>query len=209
MVGLSNVWIALSADHGVAPNPGFIRQHHLGLGNAQVGKIKDAVERALSETFGAGQWVDFLDFSYLYLNPATLKRRGIESAKAEAAAAEAVVSVPGVEAAFTRTQLLSGSAPSTPLAAKVFNSFNQRRSGDIFIVLEPFAVPVEGDSATTHGEPWTYDTQVPLLLWGSAFKPGIYTQPCQPIDLAPTLAAALGITQPSGAQGRPLVPALK
>ena len=34
-VGLQNVWIALSADHGVAPTPNFIRQHRLGPGRAK------------------------------------------------------------------------------------------------------------------------------------------------------------------------------
>jgi len=59
-------------------------------------------------------------------------------------------------------------------------------------------------TGTSHGTPWNYDAQVPLVFWGQAFKPGTYTTPAQPIDLASTLAAALGVTQPSDAQGPPL-----
>ena len=77
------------------------------------------------------------------------------------------------------------------------------------MVLDPYAVPVSGLTETTHGSPWNYDSQVPLLLWGSAFKPGVYFSQCQPIDLAATLAAILGLTQPSGSQGSPLVPAIR
>ena len=80
---------------------------------------------------------------------------------------------------------------------------------DRFVVLDPYAAPVSGSRETTHGSPWNYDSQVPLLLWGSAFKPGVYFSQCQPIDLAATLAATLGLTQPSGSQGSPLVPAIK
>jgi predicted AlkP superfamily pyrophosphatase or phosphodiesterase len=94
------------------------------------------------------------------------------------------------------------------MTRKVINSFNSQRSGDVFIVLDQFAVPSSSDTETTHGSPWNYDAQVPLLLWGSGFKPGTYTQPCQPIDLAPSIAAALGLTQPSGATGMPLSIAL-
>jgi predicted AlkP superfamily pyrophosphatase or phosphodiesterase len=112
-------------------------------------------------------------------------------------------------AAFTRTQLLTGSLPSTPFARAASNSFNPKRGGDVFVVLDPYAVPVSGSRETTHGSPWNYDSQVPLLLWGSAFKPGVYFSQCQPIDLAATLAATLGLTQPSGSQGSPLVPAIK
>jgi arylsulfatase A-like enzyme len=69
-------------------------------------------------------------------------------------------------------------------------------------------VPSDRDTSTTHGSPWDYDAQVPLVLWGAVFKPGTYRDPVQTIDLAPTLAAALGLDQPSGAQGRPLSQAL-
>ncbi len=210
MIGLDNVWITLSADHGVAPTPRFIQQHRLGIGKAPMDNaVMVGVNQGLSRTLGQDEWVEKAAHPYIYLNQDVLKRHGIERAKAESLAAEAAVSLPGVRAAFTRTQFLTGSLPHTPLARKASNSFYTGRSGDVFLVLEPFAVPVSEDTHTGHGSPWSYDAQVPLVLWGKAFKPGIYSGPCQPIDLAATLAAALGISQPSGAQGRPLVEALK
>jgi hypothetical protein len=208
MVGLDNVWIALSADHGVAPNPRFVKDHRLGMGSFQVG-VRDAVEAALSEAFGREQWTQSVGVHYLYLSQAALKQRRVLPERAEAEAARAAAAVPGVMAAFTRTQLLAGSAGSSPLGRKALNSFHSQRSGDVFLILEPYAVAVGNDTETTHGTPWNYDAQVPLLLWGNAFKPGVYAVPCQPIDLAPTLAVALGLNQPSGAQGNPLTPALK
>jgi predicted AlkP superfamily pyrophosphatase or phosphodiesterase len=209
IVGLDNVWIALSADHGVAPNPAFIKKHRLGMGNAHIAKVTNAVEQALSQAFGQDRWVAFTDLFYIYLDEASLKRHQVKPQRAEALAAEAAASTPGVEAAFTRTQLLAGAVAGSPLARKVLNSFNSQRSGSVFLVLEPYAVAVEGEIGTTHGEPWNYDAQVPLVLWGGRFRPGIYTVPCQPIDIVPTLAAALGLTQPSGAEGQPLAQAVK
>lgn len=209
VVGLDNVWIALSADHGVAPAPRFIKEHHLGAGNVQIGGIKSIVEQTLSQTFGQDHWVeDFSEF-YIYLSQAALKRHEVDPVRAEVAAAQAAASAPGVAAAFTRTQLLTGNLGASPLAHEASNSFNSQRSGDVFMVLDPFAMPIQGETETTHGSPWNYDSQVPVVLWGSAFRPGTYAIPCQTIDLAPTLGAALGISQPSGAQGQPLTPALK
>jgi predicted AlkP superfamily pyrophosphatase or phosphodiesterase len=208
-VGLENVWIALSADHGAAPIPKFIKEHRLGPGNAVMSAVKDAVERALSQSYGPDQWVQDMSSFCISLNMATVKKRQAEKSKAEVLAADAAASVPAVSAAFTRTQLLTGSVPQSPLGRKVINSFNSQRSGDVFLVLDPYALPLAGETGSTHGSPWTYDTQVPLVLWGSAFKPGVYAAPCEPIDLAATLAAALGITQPSGSHGKPLVVALR
>lgn len=208
MVGLDNVWIALAADHGVAPNPRFVKDHRLGMGSFQ-GGVRTAVENALSEAFGREQWIQSVGVHYLYLNQAALKPQRVLLERAEAEAARAAATVPGVMAAFTRTQLLAGSAGASSLGRKALNSFHSQRSGDVFLILEPYVVDVASDTETTHGTPWNYDAQVPLLLWGSAFKPGVYAVPCQPIDLVPTLAVALGLNQPSGAQGNPLTPALK
>jgi predicted AlkP superfamily pyrophosphatase or phosphodiesterase len=209
LVGLDNVWIALSADHGVAPSPAFVQKHKLGMGTAQPANIRGAAEKALTQAFGPGPWIEDQDETYLYLNRETLEKHNVAEAKAEEIAAEAAASLPDVTAAYTRTQFLTGSLPLSPLARKAANSFNSKRSGDVFLIFLPFAVPSFSATGTTHGTPWNYDAQVPLIFWGNAFKPGFYSGACQPVDLAATLAARLGLTQPSGAQGTPLDSSLK
>ena len=208
-VGLDKVWIALSADHGVAPNARFVREHKLGTGVRNEGALRSTVEQALSKAFGEDHWIESVHGFYIYLNLATLEKHHLERAKVEAVAADAALTVPGIEATFTRTQFLTGTLPNSALARKAAQSFNLQRSGDVFVVLNPYAVTSNSEVSATHGTPWSYDAQVPLVLWGSVFKPGVYTTPCQPIDLAATLAAVLGLTQPSGSQGRPLTEAIK
>jgi predicted AlkP superfamily pyrophosphatase or phosphodiesterase len=209
-VGLDNVWIALSADHGVSPNYPFIEEHHLAAANVQPEAVKSAIEEGLSQAFGKDRWVAHISDHYdVYLDGVALRNHHVDATRAEAVAAEAAGAVPGVLAVFTRTQFLTGNLPNSPLARKASNSFESQRSGDVLVIPVPYAIPTPGKSSTAHGTPWSYDSQVPLVLWGSAFKPGAYPSPCQPVDLAPTIAAALGITQPSGAYGQPLIKALK
>lgn len=208
-VGLDNVWITLSADHGVAPSPRFIEEHHLGAGRADLAAIAASVNKALSVEFGAGDWIEGSAGFQLYLDHSALKKQGISPGRAEFVAADAAAELPQVAAAFTRSQIMTGNIPNTPVARKIANSYNSQRSGDIYLVLMPYAVPVQSRAGTTHGSPWNYDSQVPLILWGAAFRPGTYRNRVQPIDLPATLAAAMGIGQPSGAQGRPLGEALR
>ena len=209
IVGLDNVWIAFTADHGAAPSPAFVQEHKLGLGMAQPAAIRSVVEKALTQAFGPGLWVEDEDEAYIFLNRETLKKRNVAEAKAEEVATQAAASQADVAAAFTRTQFLTGSLPNSPIARKAANSFNSKRSGNVFLVFMPYAVPSTSATGTTHGTPWNYDAQVPLIFWGSAFKPGFYANACQPVDLAATLAALLGLTQPSGAQGTPLASSFK
>jgi arylsulfatase A-like enzyme len=61
----------------------------------------------------------------------------------------------------------------------------------------------------THGTHYPYDTHVPLIFFGAAFRPGTYRRQVSTTDLAPTLAAALGLTPPTLATGRVLARALR
>ncbi len=181
----------------------------MGTGAASPTAVLNAAKEVLARSLGPGQWIEAIDEFYISLNLEALGSRHVVRARAEAVAAEAATRVPGVAAAFTRSQLSTQNLQSNPLTQKVLNSFHLKRGGDIFIVFEPFAVPVPPDQATTHGAPWSYDVQVPLVLWGGRFRPGTYTTPCEPIDLVATLAVTLGITQPSGTQGQPLSAGLR
>jgi arylsulfatase A-like enzyme len=61
---------------------------------------------------------------------------------------------------------------------------------------------------TGHGTPYSYDTHVPLALYGLPFQLGTYRTHAEPVDLAPTLASLLGINAPTHAIGRVLTEAL-
>jgi arylsulfatase A-like enzyme len=58
--------------------------------------------------------------------------------------------------------------------------------------------------AAIHGSPWAYDTYVPILFAGHGLTPLTVSRPVSTTDIAPTLAAYLGIKYPSGTVGVPL-----
>jgi len=80
------------------------------------------------------------------------------------------------------------------------------RTGQLLIV------PREGEFITRpdpnytfmHGSPWPYDVAIPLLFVGPAVKSGVYPEAAAQQDVAPTLAAALGVSMPPTASGRVL-----
>jgi len=50
---------------------------------------------------------------------------------------------------------------------------------------------------------------LPMIIMGAAFRRGRYMQAATPTDIAPTLAAVMGVEAPSSSTGRVLVEALK
>ena len=112
------------------------------------------------------------------------------------------MSVPGVHQALTATELANGRAAGAR-TGEVY-SFFPRRSGNIYYQMAPYILVAVEPTGTSHGTPWAYDQQVPLLWFGSRIIPGIRRTPAAVADIAPTLSAVLGLTAPGGAQGRVL-----
>ena len=89
-------------------------------------------------------------------------------------------------------------------------SYFPGRTGQLLIV------PREGDFITRpdqdvpymHGSPWAYDVAIPLIFVGPAVKVETYSMPAAQQDVAPTLAAALGVHMPPASTGR-VLPVLK
>ena len=80
------------------------------------------------------------------------------------------------------------------------------RTGQLLIVPREgdFITRSEPNYAYMHGSPWTYDVSIPLMFAGPAVRTGVYSIPVVQQDVAPTLAAALGVQMPPTATGHVL-----
>jgi predicted AlkP superfamily pyrophosphatase or phosphodiesterase len=208
-VGLANTLIFMTGDHGVAPVPEYMRS--LGFTEAErisPRLIVEAAEKALEARFGAGKWVQAFVNDQLYLDRKMMADHRADPAEAERVAGEAALAVPGVVNFFTRTQIVEGRMPTGALARRVTNGFSRTRSGDVWVIVKPFSFFVESGLATTHGSPYNYDTHVPVIFFGAGVRAGRYNVECTPSDIAPTVAAILGIEMPSNRVGRALIEAI-
>ena len=89
----------------------------------------------------------------------------------------------------------------------MLNSYNPRRSGDVYIVFEPhwFINDFDGlQVAVTHSSPWRYDTFVPVIFAGAGLKAKRVAREIKTTAVASTLSAVVGAKPPSGARGEVL-----
>jgi Uncharacterized proteins of the AP superfamily len=90
-VGLSNVWMALSADHGVAPVAGEAAKLGVHAWAVDMDKVYDQVNGELDKRFTHGEKVDFLmpnpDLPYVVLDRRKFEKAGVEEKAAEDAVA--------------------------------------------------------------------------------------------------------------------------
>ncbi|HEU4928783.1 MAG TPA: alkaline phosphatase family protein, partial [Candidatus Krumholzibacteria bacterium] len=80
------------------------------------------------------------------------------------------------------------------------------RTGQLLIVPREgdFITRPDPDVAYMHGSPWAYDVSIPLMFVGPAVRTEVYSMPAVQQDVAPTLAAALGVKMPPTATGHVL-----
>ena len=208
-VGLDNTLIVLSADHGGPDAPGYLNSLKIPAGYVDPGSWdKDAAIERIKKQFDLkGDLIETYSHPYLYFSAATKSNSRIDQEALEAAVIEELSRFPGVSLAVSSAALRRGNLPDTHVYRAVVNNFHSKRSGDVFIVFEPnwFINDFDGLTvAATHGSPWLYDTNVPIVFAGVGLAPRIVDRKVHTTDIAPTLSAYIGIKAPSGAVGTPL-----
>jgi len=207
ILGLANVWMALSADHGVAPLPAYASSLHLPAASLGDQRLVERINAAVATRFGVSaksQFVRNLDYPLAFLDQSAFPSR-VNEEEAERAVGEAMKQV-GLRGYYTRFQLAHADVPDTELGHKYANSYTPNGGWYVLGVPSPFTIG--GTAGTDHATPYSYDTHVPLAFYGIPFQAGVYRTPSEPVDLAPTLASLLGINPPAAATGHVLTEAL-
>jgi predicted AlkP superfamily pyrophosphatase or phosphodiesterase len=203
-IGLNNVVIVLSADHGGPETPGYLNEMGFESDIIEPENFdKDGAIERLKQQFGIGEELITRFFHpYLYLNREVIVEKGLDLAEVEQAVANELMHFDGVSLAVSSSALRSGNVPNTPLMQSVLNNYNPSRSGDIYIVFEPnrFIADFGGlQVAATHGSPWRYDTYVPIIFAGTGIAAQRVNRMVNTVSIAPTLSQLVGTKPPTGA----------
>lgn len=211
-VGRGNYLLFLSADHGGAHNPNFLKNHKIPAGGWESGKVVKSLNAHLTEKFG--QQINYIHdaFNYqFFINRNVLDSLHIdyEAVKAEAVAwlkhdAQYVFVVDNERAA-------TASVPSR-IREMIINGYNRERSGDITVVLRSNVMDEKVDEkyiGTNHGVWGPYDAHIPLVFFGWNVKHGSTSVPTHIVDAAPTVCALLHIQMPDACVGDAIMPVME
>jgi arylsulfatase A-like enzyme len=206
-IGLANVWIALSADHGVSSLPDAVKKLHIPSANLGAARLEEQINTSITAKFSPGHPAAYvkLDYPLAWLDEDAFTAAHVRERDAEAAVGEAMKQA-GLRDYYTKSQLAMGQVPNTALGRKYLNSYSPE--GSWFVMGVPDIYTVGGSKGTDHTSPYNYDTHVPLAFYGLPFQPGTYRTNTEPVDLAATLASLLGINAPTHSVGRVLTEGL-
>lgn len=208
-VGSDNYLVVLTADHGFANSAEFSQRQHIDAGRVDGKPLLEGLQRHLDATFGAGKVTLKSLLPNIYLDEEALAKAGLQRAAVEQAASRWLLAQTGIAEVYTRSRFEQAGATGTRIDLLLRRAWHRHESGDLVVVPRAYWAFGAGNSGATHGTPYAYDTSVPLLLMGKRWiVPGTYAGYAEVVDIAPTLAAILGVRKPAGAEGRVLTEAL-
>ncbi|MFM7217533.1 MAG: alkaline phosphatase PafA [Bacteroidota bacterium] len=202
-VGQGNYLFFLTADHGACANPAYNADHGLPGGLVDEPFLRDTLEKMLTTTFGNGILL-FADAYNVYLDHEVISKKQLDQKAIESACVEFVKSLPGVLNAYPSFELDLSNCHEG-VARLVQRGYHPQRSSDINIQLLPGWLDWLVKTGTSHGSPYSYDTHVPVLFFGSGVQAGSTQKPVSVCDIAPTVSAMLKIQSPSACEGTPVV----
>jgi len=208
-IGAGRYVVVLTADHGVAPMPErtAITRPHIPTGRIRGRDLDVRMTAALDAALGPlpeGEVWFTRDNQGFHLRASALATRGLDATTVALALRDALLTDPVVETAYTRAEVLAAPAGhGTSLLDLVRRSYFPARSPDLVFVVKPYFVD-KADYGTNHGTPWIYDRNVPQVWYGAGVPRHWRAEPVGMEDIAPTLAALLGIPPPPQATGQRL-----
>lgn len=202
-IGVENVLLFLTADHGVVSVPNELKKYKIPAGYFDVSEALSALKEHLTKQFGEGKWIQRYSNQQFYLNNSLIQEKNLKKQDVEIICANFLISFEGIKNTFTASQLHNNEYQNG-IYALVQKGFSQKRSGDIIINLESGWIEWKSPRGTTHGSCYSYDTHVPLIFWGKSIKQGVSDEAVFIRDIAPTVCTLLGISFPNGCTGSPI-----
>jgi arylsulfatase A-like enzyme len=207
-VGKDQYTVFLSADHGVAHVPGFLKEHNIPAASSDIASVTSILNNALKEKYGTPGLIVSGDNYQLYLNAAAIDSMRLNREEVK----NWIIDYLSVEPTVARVFALDKIAVTTLNAKEkemITNGWYPKRGGDIQVVLQPQTLEGFVTAGTTHGLWNPYDAHIPLLWYGWGIKQGKSNREIYMTDIAPTIAALLHIQMPSGSVGKVVEEAIR
>ncbi len=209
-IGLDNVIVVLTADHGGLELPEFIRETTGERAGRIDGHARDkAVEQAfarIDNRYGNHDFIVPYGLGF-YFEADQMGQRNIDRDWINTVIREEMTRVDGIEDVLSRDEILAAT-PDDTLLMRMKHFTHPEKSPDLWMIQEKNWV-YRNPYGTSHGTPYDYDAHVPFLISNPKFRPATIKEHVPSVDIAVTIAEILGVTPDPAVDGMSRFPLLK
>lgn len=206
-VGEGEYTVFLTADHAAIDVPSYLTSAKIPSGYVDYNTTKNKFSEFLKYKYGTEDIVKNFSNYQFFLDHGIIANLDLDIKQVQEDIAKEFLSYDYIDRVYTGYQMWQNSYTSG-IPYILQNGYNQKRSGDVLVVLKPGTISYS-ITGSTHGSPQIYDTHAPLLFFGKGIKPGSTVERTEIPDIAPTISSLLGIAFPSGTTGKPISEVLR
>jgi len=202
--------IALTGDHGVSPYP----EVHSGRYPNKAAKRVDldpqvaALHASLTAAGVSDRSWSFDEGVFFVRSQAAFDSARVNADSVARAFAATLRTVPGVQRADLFTDMAKANPATDKIARRWLHMFDPGGAARMAVTLTPYSY-WQSTNYATHGMPHDPDANVPVLFWGAGVRRGVYLDTVRTVDIAPTLAALIGVKPTEALDGVELKKAVR
>lgn len=204
----TGVIVALTSDHGVTSYPEvYAARSGRPAGYVDLSGVANTM-RAMALARGVDSTAWMWEDGVLWMDRAAFSRAGVSADFAVREFMTAARADPGVLRVDQVRTLAQQDTARNYVARRWYHMIPPDLAVEAVVTLKehyvwgPFGIAM-------HGSPHDDDARVPIVFYGAAFRPGNYRDDARVVDMAPTLAAVLGLSPTERVDGRVLRTALR
>ena len=218
-VGKGNYLLFMTADHGGAHNPQFLKDKKIPGGisfnvTADLNQYLQDVFKNEMKGKDVKLVASILNYQ-VFLNDTLLaKNKSFNREEIKSSARNWLLNIMpqkyNIPVSYViDMENMDKNAVPEPIRKMVINGYNHSRSGCLQIILNPGWFESDRFTGTTHGSWNPYDAHIPLLWYGWHIPKGETNRVVNMTDISATLAAILHIQMPNGCIGKPITEIMK
>jgi predicted AlkP superfamily pyrophosphatase or phosphodiesterase len=217
----NDVVIALTADHGLTPFPEVHgRDPKRGAIRVNVRPVLERLSNSLAAAGVPGAGLSYIlgvyrgngflfDSGVLELDKEALAKARIGQDSLVRSVRADFLKVPGVMRADRISELAQRDTVNDAVARRWLHMFSDENQASLVVSLAPYNYWLTNYYQAQHGSPNDIDARVPIIFYGRDIRPGRYAEFARVVDMAPTLAAIVGVTPVEKLDGRVLQNAIR
>ncbi len=203
-IGKGNYLLFLTADHGIMESPGYLEKLKINGENFDTKIFYDSLKSFALKNYNDENIIKNYSNQQIFLNHEIVKNKNLNLVKVEKNFSDYFMNhFPQISLVLTRNELQKEIAERNSNNL-ILNGFNFKRSGDIVFEFEPNIIP-DHKKGSTHGSTYNYDTHIPIIFYGWHIPRQKVNTPVYIVDIAPTIANLIGITEPNACIGIPII----
>ncbi|MCZ7609835.1 MAG: alkaline phosphatase family protein [Ignavibacterium sp.] len=204
-VGKGNYLLFLTADHAALETQAYLQDNRIPVGDLNHKAFSDSIKLFVQRTFGSSGIIENHSNRQIFLNHDLIRNNKLNLQLIRTELVEYMrETFPQLTSIFTR-DYLDTQVASRDQKNLTVNGFHPTYSGDIAYDLQPGYLPDYKKTGTSHGTIFSYDTHIPIIFYGWNIPAQTINTPVYIVDIAPTIADLLKITEPSASIGIPII----